>query len=142
MWDMLRLGKHNWPTSPHIHQSHKEKAMTKVQTAYLLATWNELGAPLCEHRKIDLKRNEDVYMTGNYRCLPAVARWPANHYSRNIPTSPSTVNGAFPSARLLTRTYVRRPAPTAWRTNSTAHLRICGNSSTILVYDSARFYAA
>ena len=43
--------------------------MTKVQAAYLQATWNELGSPLCEHRKLDLERSEDGYVTGNYRCL-------------------------------------------------------------------------
>ena len=43
--------------------------MTKVQAAYLKATWNALGSPLCEHRKIDLERSEDGSMTGNYRCL-------------------------------------------------------------------------
>ena len=40
-----------------------------VQAAYLQAIWIELGSPLCEHRRIDLERNEDGYMTGNYRCL-------------------------------------------------------------------------
>jgi len=33
-------------------------------------------------------------------------------YFNNISTSPCTVIGAFPSARLLTTTYARRPAPT------------------------------
>ena len=32
-------------------------------------------------------------------------------YFDNIATSPSTVSGAFPSARLFTSTYARRPAP-------------------------------
>jgi hypothetical protein len=43
--------------------------MTKVQAAYLQAAWNQLGAPLCEHLKVDLERSEDGYATGNYRCL-------------------------------------------------------------------------
>ena len=43
--------------------------MTTIQAAYLQATWNALGSPLCEHHKIDLERNEDGYVTGNYRCL-------------------------------------------------------------------------
>jgi hypothetical protein len=34
-------------------------------------------------------------------------------YFDNIPTSPSTVSGAFPSHRLLTSTYARRPSLTA-----------------------------
>ena len=51
--------------------------MKKVQAAYLQATWNQLGSPVCEHLKIDLERSEDGYVTGNYRCLAcgyAVAR--------------------------------------------------------------------
>lgn len=51
--------------------------MTKAQAADLQATWNELGSPLCEHLKIDLERNEDGYVTGNYRCTAcgyAIAR--------------------------------------------------------------------
>jgi hypothetical protein len=51
--------------------------MTKVQAAYLQATWNQLGSPLCEHLKVDLERSEDGYVTGTYRCLAcgyAVAR--------------------------------------------------------------------
>ena len=50
--------------------------MTKVQAAYLQATW-KLGSPFCEHLKIDLERSEDGYVTSNYRCLAcgyAVAR--------------------------------------------------------------------
>ena len=43
--------------------------MTKVQAAYLQATWNQLGSLFCEHLKIDLERSEDGYVTGNYRCL-------------------------------------------------------------------------
>jgi len=43
--------------------------LTKVQAADLQAIRIELGSPLCEHRRIDLERNEDGYMTGNYRCL-------------------------------------------------------------------------
>jgi len=43
--------------------------LTKVQARDLQETWIELGSPLCDHRKIDLERNEDGYMTGNYRCL-------------------------------------------------------------------------
>ena len=43
--------------------------MTKVQAACLQATWNELGAPLCEHLKVDLERSEDGYVTCTYRCL-------------------------------------------------------------------------
>ena len=38
--------------------------MTKVQAAYLQARWNELGSPLCEHRKIDLERSEDGLYDG------------------------------------------------------------------------------
>jgi hypothetical protein len=56
-------------------------AMTKVQAAYFQATWNELGSPLCEHRKIDLERSEDGYVTGNYRCLACGHRSPANALS-------------------------------------------------------------
>jgi hypothetical protein len=40
--------------------------MTKVQAAYLQATWNHLGSPCCEHLKIDLERSEDGYVTGTY----------------------------------------------------------------------------
>ena len=39
-------------------------------------------------------------------------------YVWSISESACTVNGAFPSARLFTITYERRPKPTARRTNS------------------------
>ena len=42
--------------------------LTKVQAADLQAIWIELGSPLCEHRRIDLERSEDGYLTGNYHC--------------------------------------------------------------------------
>ena len=51
--------------------------MTKGEAAYLQATWNQLGSPLCEHLQVDLERGDDGYVTGNYRCLAcghAVAR--------------------------------------------------------------------
>lgn len=53
-----------------------------------------------------------------------------------------TVKGAFLSTRLLTNTYVRWPSVMVCRTKCTVSRRICGNSSTILVYGSARFFAA
>jgi len=62
---------------PHIPTSHGGQNMTKVQAAYLQATWNQLGSPLCKHLKIDLERSEDGSMTGSYRCTDcgdAVAR--------------------------------------------------------------------
>ena len=55
--------------------------MTKVQAAYLQATWNQLGSPLCKHLKIDLERSEDGYMTGSYRCTDCGTRLPANALS-------------------------------------------------------------
>jgi len=45
-------------------------------------------------------------ISGSY--IQAPKRLASNSYPRNILTSPSTVNRAFPSARLLTRTYARR----------------------------------
>ena len=52
------------------------------------------------------------------------------------------VKGAFPSLRLLTKTYAFRFSPTAFLSSSTVSRRISGSSSTILVYGSARFFAA
>lgn len=43
--------------------------LTKAQADDLQAIWIELGSPPCEHRRIDLERNEDGCMTGAYRCL-------------------------------------------------------------------------
>ena len=43
--------------------------MTKAQAACLQGTWYQLGSPLCEHLKVELERNEDGYVTGNYRCI-------------------------------------------------------------------------
>jgi hypothetical protein len=51
------------------------------------------------------------------------------------------VNGAFPSLRLLTKTYARRFSPTAFFTRSTVSRRISGSSSAVLAYGSARFFA-
>ena len=65
------------PSRPHNPTSHRGQNMTKVQAAYLQATWNQLGSPLCEHLKVDLERSDDGYVTGTYRCLAcgyAVAR--------------------------------------------------------------------
>ena len=43
--------------------------MTKAQAAEVHANWHQQGEPpICVHRKIDLERSEDGYMTGNYRC--------------------------------------------------------------------------
>jgi hypothetical protein len=43
--------------------------MTKAQAAEIHANWHQQGEPpICVHRKIDLERSEDGYMTGNYRC--------------------------------------------------------------------------
>jgi hypothetical protein len=43
--------------------------MTKVQAAELQVKWKQQDPPrLCEHPKIDMERNEDGYVTGNYRC--------------------------------------------------------------------------
>ena len=43
--------------------------MTKAQAAELHANWHQQGeSPICVHRKIDLERSEDGYMTGTYRC--------------------------------------------------------------------------
>ncbi len=53
-----------------------------------------------------------------------------------------TVRGAFPSLWLFTKTYAARCSPTAFFTSSTVSRRISGSSSTILVYGSARFFAA
>ena len=47
----------------------QKEAMTTGQAALLQATWDELGSPLCEHRKVELERSEDGYVTGNYRCI-------------------------------------------------------------------------
>jgi DNA-directed RNA polymerase subunit M/transcription elongation factor TFIIS len=44
--------------------------MTKAEAAELQVRWTQqMDSPLCVHRKIDLERSEDGYMTGNYRCL-------------------------------------------------------------------------
>jgi len=43
--------------------------MTKAQAAELQVKWKQQDPPrLCEHPKIDIERNEDGYVTGNYRC--------------------------------------------------------------------------
>ncbi|HXC65860.1 MAG TPA: hypothetical protein VN638_00490 [Nitrospiraceae bacterium] len=44
--------------------------MTKNQAVELQAKWNRhvKYPPVCEHRKIDLERSEDGYLTGSYRC--------------------------------------------------------------------------
>jgi hypothetical protein len=44
--------------------------MTKAEAAELQVRWiQQMDSPLCVHRKIDLERSEDGYMTGNYRGL-------------------------------------------------------------------------
>ena len=52
------------------------------------------------------------------------------------------VMGAFPSLRLFTSTYARRFSETACLTKLTVSRRIPGSSPTILLYGSARFFAA
>jgi len=42
--------------------------MTQPQAVDLQATWKQSGAPLCEHLKVELERNEVGGMTGNYQC--------------------------------------------------------------------------
>ena len=66
----------------------------------------------------------------------------AGSHPRGKSDKACTVNGALPSLRFLTRIYARRPSLTACRDNCTVSCRICGNASTILVYGSARFFAA
>jgi hypothetical protein len=51
----------------------------------------------------------------------------------SLSVSACTVNGAFPSEQLLTKTYTRRFSTTAFPTNSTVSRRISGSSPTIFV---------
>lgn len=64
-------------SKPRTSTRQRGTEMTKGEAAYLQATWNQLGSPLCEHLKVDLERGDDGYVTGTYRCLAcghAVAR--------------------------------------------------------------------
>ena len=51
--------------------------MTKAQAAELQAMWKQQDPPrLCAHIKIDMERNEDGYMTGNYFCTACESSYP------------------------------------------------------------------
>jgi len=79
--------------------------MTTNQVATLQMTWKQrVDQAPCEHSNLELEWNERGHSMGHYACSLCGESMAVSPLAANMSTSPSTVNGAFPSARLLTST--------------------------------------
>ena len=57
--------------------------MTKAQAMDLQSTSEQNGSPICEHRKVELERNEIGGLTGNYQCTTCGHSVPRNATRRS-----------------------------------------------------------
>jgi hypothetical protein len=79
--------------------------MTTNQMATLQMNWRRRAdrAP-CEHSNLELEWNERGHATGHYACSLCGESMAVRPLVASISTSPSAINGAFPSTRLFTGT--------------------------------------
>jgi hypothetical protein len=79
--------------------------MTTNQMATLQMTWKRrVDQAPCEHSNLELEWNERGHSTGHYACSLCGESMAVRPRVVRISTSPSAINGAFPSTRLFTGT--------------------------------------